>query len=215
MIELTEDPIDCARLLEQVSDPTCGGQVLFLGTTRRWTQLASGEAVETEYLHYEAYREMALTQLKDLAETAKKRWPIKHVAIFHRLGRVEPEESSVGVAVSSPHRSESFEAAKWLIDELKHEVPIWKQEHYVQNGAEWIHPTSGSCSCDHPGSVQIDKSQLQHANESASGAESPNTKTAAATQTQPSSVPNEGARVQPESSQTQSLHAEQARQTQQ
>jgi molybdopterin synthase catalytic subunit len=163
MIELTEEPIDCARLLEQVSDATCGGQVLFLGTTRRWTKLAGGKEVETEYLQYEAYREMALAQMKELAESAQKRWPVKHVAIVHRLGRVEPSESSVGVAVSSPHRSESFEAAKWLIDELKHEVPIWKQEHYVQQGAEWIHPTSGSCSCDHHVAIHPDASALHPA----------------------------------------------------
>jgi molybdopterin synthase catalytic subunit len=162
MIELTEQPIDSNRLLEAVSDPNCGGQVLFVGTTRQWTKQVSTapkaeasssnepsvEVLETDYLMYEAYQEMALRQMQELASEAQSRWPIKQVAMVHRLGRVDPTEASVGVAVSSPHRSEAFEAAKWLIDELKHEVPIWKQEHYVQNGKEWIHPTSGNCSCD-------------------------------------------------------------------
>lgn len=156
MIELTDKPIDTHRLLEAVADPECGGQVLFLGTTRQWTRTSEGHLLETEHLHYEAYAEMACAQLQALREAAVRRWPIKHVAIMHRLGRVDPLEASVGVAVSSPHRSEAFEAAKWLIDELKHEVPIWKQEHYVQNGAEWIHPTAGNCSCPSRSSASND-----------------------------------------------------------
>ena len=147
MIELSEQPIDPARLLAAVNDPECGGQVLFVGTTRQWTRGGDGQLRETDYLLYESYQEMALGQMHSLAQQAAERWPIKHVAMVHRLGRVDPTDSSVGVAVSSPHRSEAFEAAKWLIDQLKHEVPIWKQEHYVQHGKEWIHPSSGSCSC--------------------------------------------------------------------
>lgn len=150
MIELTTSPIDSAQLLEAVSDATCGGQVLFVGTTRQWTRHKErDEVLETSHLIYEAYEEMALRQMNELAAEAQQRWPIKKVAMVHRLGKVDPTVASVGVAVSSPHRSEAFEAAKWLIDELKHEVPIWKQEHYVQTGAEWIHPTQGNCSCDH------------------------------------------------------------------
>ncbi|MEM7559640.1 MAG: molybdenum cofactor biosynthesis protein MoaE, partial [Planctomycetota bacterium] len=86
-------------------------------------------------------------------EEACRRWPVQKFAVVHRLGRVEPEEASVAVAVSTPHRSEAFEAAKWLMDSIKHDVPIWKKEHYVQNGSEWIHPSSGSCSCDHSAKV--------------------------------------------------------------
>ncbi len=147
MIELIEEPIDANRLLAAVGDATCGGQVLFVGTTRQWTQRSTGEMLETDHLNYEAYREMALRQMQALADEAKQRWPVQKVAMVHRLGIVGPKEASVGVAVSTPHRSEAFEAARWLIDQLKHEVPIWKQDHYVQNGPEWIHPSSGSCSC--------------------------------------------------------------------
>ncbi|MEM8735231.1 MAG: molybdenum cofactor biosynthesis protein MoaE, partial [Planctomycetota bacterium] len=147
MIELTYDAIDCQKLLERIADPTCGGQVMFVGTTRQFTRLADGRECETDHLIYEAYEEMATKQLEALSEEAMTRWPVKKVAITHRLGHVDPLEASVGVAVATPHRSEAFEAAKWLIDTLKHDVPIWKQEHYVQNGAEWIHPTSGSCRC--------------------------------------------------------------------
>ncbi len=153
MIELTEEPIDVCRLLAQVSDPECGAEVLFVGTTRQWTDVPeqSDESrisrVETSHLVYEAYREMALAQMHKLADAARCRWPIRKVAIAHRLGTVAPAEASVAIAVSCPHRSEAFEAAKWLIDELKHNVPIWKQEHYVQSGPQWIHPSTGNCSC--------------------------------------------------------------------
>ncbi len=148
MIEFTEQSIDTNRLLAAVGDPACGAQVLFVGTTRQWTKHQDHGLVETEFLNYEAYQEMALQQLQDLADKAKSRWPIQAVAIVHRLGKVLPIEASVAVAVSSPHRSEAFEAGQWLIDTLKHEVPIWKREHYVQSGAEWIHPTQGSCRCN-------------------------------------------------------------------
>ncbi len=154
LIELTDDSLDVARVLEYVTDPTCGAEVLFVGTTRRWTTdtrtgdpEVSGKPRETSHLVYEAYREMAISQMTQLAETAIERWPVRRVAILHRVGRVDPTEPSVAVAVSCPHRGEAFEAAQWLIDTLKHDAPIWKQEHYVQSGPEWIHPDAGSCRC--------------------------------------------------------------------
>lgn len=157
MIQLTHSSIDIQRVLETVRDPECGAEVLFLGTTRQWTVQPQPDdrpprKLETLHLHYESYEEMALAQLEQLAASARERWPVKHVTIVHRLGKVLPEESSVAVAVSCPHRREAFEAAHWLIDTIKHEVPIWKQEHYVQSEPEWIHPTSGSCRCDTPSS---------------------------------------------------------------
>lgn len=154
MIELTEKTIDIAKVLAHVAQPECGAEVLFVGTTRQWTkrenEAGQWEDIETSHLFYEAFAEMALAQMETLVQEACKRWPVKAFALVHRLGRVDPQEASVAVAVSCPHRSEAFEAARWLIDTIKHEVPIWKQEHYVQSGAQWIHPTSGSCRCDHP-----------------------------------------------------------------
>ena len=163
MIELTDKPIDVARVLAAVTHPECGAEVLFVGTTRQWTEAAPSHAaednnrLETSHLVYECYREMALSQLQRLADEAHRRWPLRAYAIVHRLGRVDPSEASVAVAVSCPHRSEAFEAAKWLIDELKHQVPIWKQEHYVQSGPEWIHPTAGNCRCDQAGQASLEQ----------------------------------------------------------
>jgi molybdopterin synthase catalytic subunit len=166
MIELTELPIDVSQILASVQDPECGAEVLFVGTTRQWTAASAlprdavqdtahdvvpgFERLETSHLVYEAYREMALRQMSKLEAEARRRWPIRQVAMVHRLGTVAVGEASVAVAVSTPHRSEAFEAAHWLIDELKHHVPIWKQEHYVQHGATWIHPTAGNCNCPQP-----------------------------------------------------------------
>ncbi|MEO8268868.1 MAG: molybdenum cofactor biosynthesis protein MoaE [Aureliella sp.] len=159
MIELTEAPIDASAVLGQVADPECGAEVLFVGTTRQWTDLpqrtqADGESqvdfvqrIETSHLVYESYREMALVQMQRLEDEARSRWPLRKVVMVHRLGHVAANEASVAIAVSSPHRSEAFEAARWLIDELKHHVPIWKQEHFVQQGPQWIHPTAGNCTC--------------------------------------------------------------------
>ncbi len=159
MIELTELPIDASAVLAQVADPECGAEVLFVGTTRQWTdvrphseaggepQAESGQRIETSHLIYESYREMALVQMRRLEDEARSRWPLRKVVMVHRLGHIAATEASVAIAVSSPHRSETFEAARWLIDELKHHVPIWKQEHYVQHGPQWIHPTAGNCNC--------------------------------------------------------------------
>ena len=132
---------------------------MFVGTTRQWT----GE-VETAYLEYEAYEQLALVKMNELEATARSRWPLKEVVMVHRIGRVDVAQPSVAVLVASPHRTEAFEAAKWLIDELKHQVPIWKQEHYVQvcsdkESSEWIHPSNGSCNCESHASQHSDQQQ--------------------------------------------------------
>ena len=159
MIELTDKPIDLQQLVLGNGNEECGAQVFFVGTTRRWTKRDMAEPLETDHLLYEAYEEMALSKLEELEREAFQRWPVKSVKLIHRLGRVDPEEPSVAVAVSCPHRAEAFEAARWLIDTLKHEVPIWKQEHYVQNGQEWIHPTAGNCNCESAAGPEVTRAE--------------------------------------------------------
>ncbi len=162
MIQITADKIDLTALLPLVSHPDCGAQVMFVGTTRQWT----GE-VETEFLYYETYEQLARAKMSELEQTARTKWPVREVVLVHRVGRVDVCEPSVAVLVSSPHRSEAFEAAKWLIDELKHTVPIWKQEHYVQRGAEWIHPSQGSCNCDTHRPERLVESSIESIQQSA------------------------------------------------
>ena len=142
MVQLVDIPIQIDRLIADSSDESCGATVLFLGTTRRWTGNEETGRTETAYLEYEGYREMALAKMQELENIAKQRWPVKAVSIVHRLGRVEIKEPSVAVVVSTPHRSEAFEAGKWLIDELKKQVPIWKKEWFAASAPKWIHPKS-------------------------------------------------------------------------
>ncbi|MBS0208695.1 MAG: molybdenum cofactor biosynthesis protein MoaE [Planctomycetes bacterium] len=135
MIAITTQPIDTQQILADVASPAAGAVVLFLGTVREMT----GER-RTASLNYECYPEMAQRKLAELEAEARRRWPLVGCAIVHRVGHLELGEASVAVAVSSPHRGESFAAGQWLIDTLKQIVPIWKQEHWADGTTEWVHP---------------------------------------------------------------------------
>jgi molybdopterin synthase catalytic subunit len=136
MIELTTEPIDTARLLDDAKSPRAGAVVLFLGTTR---ELTNGRRTVT--LDYEAYGPMAERKLGELEAEARKRWPIVECCIVHRVGRVPLAEVSVAIVVSTPHRADAFAAGQWLIDTLKQDVPIWKREEWADGTTEWVHPT--------------------------------------------------------------------------
>ncbi|HWL08528.1 MAG TPA: molybdenum cofactor biosynthesis protein MoaE [Planctomicrobium sp.] len=134
-IGLTSEPIDVPALLEFVNSPQAGAVVLFLGTVREMTQ-----GRRTIALDYEAFPEMALSKMEEIIEEARVRWPVVKVAVEHRTGHLGLTECSVAIAVSSPHRQDAFDAGKYLIDELKTRVPIWKKENWDDGTTEWIHP---------------------------------------------------------------------------
>jgi molybdopterin synthase catalytic subunit len=135
MIQLTRDKIDTAAVIERVHSTQAGAVVLFLGTTREFT-----EGRQTVHLEYDCYEEMARGKLDEIVAQARARWPLMQCAIVHRLGHVPLGEASVAVAVSTAHRQDAFEAGKWLIDTLKQVVPIWKQENWADGTSQWIHP---------------------------------------------------------------------------
>ena len=108
---------------------------MFLGIAREFT---AGR--KTTRLAYEAYQAMAEQELSQLIQLAAARWPVDRCRIEHRLGVVDLGETCVAVAVSTPHRREAFEAAQWIMDELKKTVPIWKQEKWSDGATEWVHP---------------------------------------------------------------------------
>jgi len=135
IVELTKAPIDYHHLIERIRSPQAGAVLLFLGTVREFT---SGR--QTLRLGYEAYPQMALTKMRELAKEACQRWPVVEVAIVHRLGVLELGDISVAIAVSTPHRDQGFEAGRWLIDTLKEVVPVWKQENWSDGSQEWVHP---------------------------------------------------------------------------
>ena len=138
LIQLQPDPIDVAAAVAHVYAGAAGGVTVFLGTTRDERSAAGQDLVS---LDYEAYDEMARKQLADLVAEASRRWPIIKVAILHRLGRVAVAEPSVLIAVACPHRGESFEACRWIIDTLKKDVAIWKKEVWADGTGTWVHPS--------------------------------------------------------------------------
>ena len=137
LLRLQADPIDQAAVTAFVSDPRAGGIAVFLGTTRAEK---NADARDLLALDYEAYADMAMKQLADLAAEARRRWPIVKLAIVHRTGRVALAEPSVVIAVSCPHRGDAFDACRWLIDSLKKDVAIWKKEVWSAGDGTWVHP---------------------------------------------------------------------------
>ena len=127
---MTESPLSLDGLLRELGhdasgsageDEEAGALVTFSGIVRR---LEKGAAISA--LDYEHYAGMAEKEIGRLVEEARRRWPLRRVGVVHRIGRVPVAEPSVIIAVSAGHRAEAFEAARWLIDELKKSVPIWK-----------------------------------------------------------------------------------------
>jgi len=137
LLQIIADPLDVASIVAFVTDPAAGGIDVFIGTTRAETR---ADGVELLALDYEAYDEMALKQMSDLSQKARKRWPIVKLAIVHRRGRVGLGEASVIIAVASPHRAESFDTCRFLIDQLKADVPIWKKEVWADESTSWVDP---------------------------------------------------------------------------
>jgi molybdopterin synthase catalytic subunit len=131
-IQITKEPLDRNALVAAVTDPGAGGIVVFEGVVR---DNARGKQVR--YLEYDVYPEMAMQQIREIIAKAEKRWNVNRVAVAHRIGRLEIGEASVIIVVATPHRSEAFEACRYIIDTLKTTVPIWKKE-VAMNGEEWV-----------------------------------------------------------------------------
>jgi molybdopterin synthase catalytic subunit len=130
-IEIVDRPIDAEEIVRAVKAASDGAVCVFDGIVRDNTR-----GRKTLYLDYEAYREMALEQMRKLADEAVAKFGVRDVAMVHRLGRLQVGETSVLIAVASAHRAAAFEACRWLIDTLKKTVPIWKRETFA-DGAVW------------------------------------------------------------------------------
>ena len=132
MFALTDEPLDPGALVRAVTDPRAGAVVTFVGTTRN-----QNDGRRVVRLEYEAFAAMAEREMRALAAEARRRWPVRRIAMAHRVGVVPVAQASVAIAVSAAHRAEAFAACHWLIDRLKETVPIWKKEHF-RGGAVWI-----------------------------------------------------------------------------
>jgi MoaE-MoaD fusion protein len=151
-IYLTDASIDAAALIAALKRGEDGAVVTFDGIVRNQTR-----GRRTLYLFYEAYADMALAQMRQLAAECRAAYPVRDLVLVHRLGRLEIGESSVFIAVASPHRAAAFDACRWLIDTLKQTVPIWKKE-FFEDGAVWAHgepfPAELTPHADQPGGVE-------------------------------------------------------------
>jgi len=132
LFELTTDPLDARRLEAAVAHAGAGAICTFTGVVR---DNSRGKPV-TE-LDYEAYGEMAVSEMRKIGDEIAEKWPEARVAMAHRTGRLQIGDASVVVSVSCPHRAEAIAACKWGIDRLKESVPIWKKEH-AADGTYWI-----------------------------------------------------------------------------
>ena len=132
-LALTADRLPIGDLYDWCVRPDCGAVVLFSGTVRDHAEGRPG----VEWLEYEAYDEMVVPKLAEIATETRSRWPhVGRIAIVHRTGRLALGESSVVVAVSAPHRDVAFTAARFAIDALKASVPVWKRESW-EAGSDW------------------------------------------------------------------------------
>jgi molybdopterin synthase catalytic subunit len=129
---LTRQPIDTFSFTGALRDASVGANVLFLGVVRRHSH-----GKEVLYLEYEAYERIAERMIHELILSAFKRWLLEEIRLIHRLGRVELGEIAVAINVSSAHRDEAYEASRYLIEEIKHKVPIWKKEYFADGTSEW------------------------------------------------------------------------------
>ncbi len=133
LVRVTETAIDESDIRSFVSDDAAGAVVVFSGTARNHSPGKTG----ITHLEYETYPEKVVGSIEQIVEESREKWDLIKVAVVHRSGRVNVGEPAVTVAVSAAHRADAFDAARYVIDELKSRVPIWKQEHW-SGGSVWI-----------------------------------------------------------------------------
>ena len=132
-IAVVTEPLPVEEATAWATTPSSGAVVVFLGVVRDHSEGREG----VRGLTYEAYQEEAVAKLAAVGAEAREQWPvIDRIALLHRTGDLALSDVAVAVVVSSPHRAEAFEAARWCIDTLKETVPIWKREHW-EGGSDW------------------------------------------------------------------------------
>ena len=133
---LVRKPISLDTLLAEVSAPERGGTCVFLGTVRNGPEEQGVTAIE-----YSAYEAMVEAEFGRLLADAGQRWPDARIAVRHRLGVIPSGEASIAIAAAAPHRAEAFEACRFVIEEVKRRVPVWKKELRLDGSEVWVDPT--------------------------------------------------------------------------
>ncbi|MEO7964201.1 MAG: molybdenum cofactor biosynthesis protein MoaE [Gemmatimonadaceae bacterium] len=136
---LVNSAIDLSALLLEVSSDSCGASTLFVGTVRNMNDGRQVSGIE-----YTAYDSMAEAEMHRIVSEAGARFETDRIAMEHRLGYLGLGEASVAIAVAHPRRTPALDASRFIIEELKRRVPIWKREHYVDGTRDWVDPTRTS-----------------------------------------------------------------------
>lgn len=126
-------PIDTRPLQALLADPACGGYTAFEGWVRN-----HNEGAHVLRLEYEAFEPLAIREGERIIAEAMLRFGVEHARCVHRIGDLAIGELAVWVGVSARHRDEAFRACRYIIDEVKHRVPIWKKEHYENGDSGWV-----------------------------------------------------------------------------
>src|SRR5512146_1899370 len=130
---LTDRPIDTAALVAEIARAANGATLLFVGTVR---DVNDGRPVTG--IEYSAYRSMAEREMADIVREASEKFDTTDIVVEHRLGELTLGDASVAIAVAHPRRGGAYDAARYVIEQLKQRVPIWKLEHYVDGTREWV-----------------------------------------------------------------------------
>ncbi len=132
LTKITKSRLDLGALCRSVSDPKHGAIASFTGAVR---SVHAGRRVKA--VSYDCFVPLAEKTLAGIAKAAEKRWPVR-VAVAHRVGYLPVGQASVAIAAGSMHRAEAYEACRFVIEEIKHRLPVWKKEHYVKGEGRWL-----------------------------------------------------------------------------
>ncbi len=133
MTHLVTQRLTVDALLAEVEGPERGGTCVFLGTVRREDDVTG--------IEYSAYDQMAIAEIERMLGEARERWPEARVALQHRLGLIPVGEASIAIAAAAPHRDAAFAACRYVIEEVKKRLPIWKKELHADGSATWVDPS--------------------------------------------------------------------------
>src|SRR5437879_10473432 len=136
MSYVTRSPISLDFLVAEVAHPECGGTCLFLGTVRNGPDEQGVTAIE-----YSAYEEMVEAEFGRLLTDARGRWPEARIAVRHRLGTIPAGEASIAIVAAAGHRAQAFEACRFVIEEVKRRIPVWKKELRLDGSEVWVDPS--------------------------------------------------------------------------
>ncbi len=160
MFRFTHTAIEPETLRRQLADPACGGYAAFEGWVRD-----SNDGERVRRLEYEAFEPLAMREGERILAEAIAQFGVPHAACVHRLGDLGVGELAVWVGVSAPHRAEAIQACRYIIDQVKHRLPIWKKEHYLSGDSGWVNCERCAAPAAHEADTSAARAHAAHAHE--------------------------------------------------